>query len=68
MIANLLSGKYHINTMEFIKLFRVNTFMLVIKFPCLTIFLFHKRRQIFDQFMGLFKETSGKNGESCVDK
>ena len=32
------SGKYHINTMEIIKLFLVNIFMPVTKFPDLTIF------------------------------
>ena len=33
-------GKYHINTMEIIKLFRVNIFMSVAEFLCLMIWLF----------------------------
>ena len=37
-------GKYHINTVEIIKLFQVNIFIPVTKFPYLTIFLFCKRR------------------------
>ena len=54
---------------EIIKLFRVNIFMPVTKFPCLTIWLFCKRRpfQIFGQFRGLFKETNSKNWEFCVN-
>ena len=35
-------GKYLINTMEIVKLFRVNIFMSVTKFPHLTIWLFYK--------------------------
>ena len=52
--------KYHINTMEIIKLFQVNIFMPVTEFPCLPIVLFCKKRPfwIFDQFRRLFKETS----------
>ena len=64
MIANLLlvSYKYHINTMKIMKLFRVNIFIPITKFPYLTILLFCKRRsfRIFDQFRGLFKETNDK--------
>ena len=64
MIANLLlvSYKYHINTMKIIKLFRVNIFIPITKFPYLTILLFCERRsfRIFDQFRGLFKETNDK--------
>ena len=62
LITNLLSDKY-INTIEIIKLFRVNIFMPVTKLPFLTIFLFCKKRpfRIFDQFRGLFQETNSKN-------
>ena len=69
MIANLLSGKYHINTGEIIK-FRVNIFMSVTKFPFLTISLSCKMRRIqnFVQFRGLFKETNRKNWEFCVPR
>ena len=37
-------GKYYMNTMEIIKLFPVNIFMPVRKFPHLTILLFCKKR------------------------
>ena len=37
-------GKYHMNTMEIIKLFQVNVFIPVTKFAYLTIWLFWKRR------------------------
>ena len=52
-------GKYHINKMEIIKLFQVNIFILVTKFPHLTIWLFWKRRvfQIFGQFKGAFQRN-----------
>ena len=62
-------GKYYINTMEIIKLFRVN--MPATKFSCLTIWIFCKRRpfQIFSQIRGLFKETSGnKIGDFALRK
>ena len=61
--------KYHINTMEIIKLFRVNIFTPVTKFPHLTIWLFCKRRPfpIFGQFKGLFKETNGKSWGFCTE-
>ena len=39
-------GKYHINTMEIIKLFQVNIFMPVTEFPCLPIVLFCKKRPL----------------------
>ena len=57
-------------TMEIIKLFWVNTFMPVTKFPHLTIYLFFKRRLfwIFGQIRGCFKETNGKNWGFCVEK
>ena len=63
-------GKCHINTMDIIKLFQVNIFMAVTKFPCLTIWLFCKRRRcrIFGQFMGLFKETNTKNWGFCIEE
>ena len=56
--------------MEIIKLFRVNIFMPVTRFPRLTICLFCKSRpfRIFVQFKGLFKETKGKNVGFCVEK
>ena len=62
-------GKYHINTMDIIKLFRVKIFMPVTKFHCLIIWLFCKRRPfwIFGQFRGLFKETNGKNWGVCIE-
>ena len=61
-------GKYHINTMEIIKLFQVNIFMPVTKFPHLTIWLFCKRSfQIFGQFRELFKETNSKNWGFCIE-
>ena len=52
-------GKYYVNTMNIIKLFRVNIFMPVTKFPHLTIWLFSQKRpfQIFSQFRGLFKKN-----------
>ena len=63
-------GKYHLNTMEFIKLFPVNIFMPVTKFPRLTILLFCKKRlfRIFGQFKRLFKETNDKNWIFCIKK
>ena len=63
-------GKYHINTVEIIKLFQVNIFVPVTKFSHLTIWLFCKRRpfQIFGRFRGLFKETSGKNWDFALRK
>ena len=63
-------GKYHMNTMEFIKSFPVNIFMPVTKFPSLTILLFCKKKpfRIFGQFRGLFKETSSKNWVFCIEK
>ena len=65
MIANLLLA----NTMEIIKLFLVNIFMPVTKFPCLAIWLFCKRRLfwIFGKFRGLFKEINGEN-RFCIEK
>ena len=63
-------GKYYMNTMEFIKLFPVNIFMPVAKFPRLTILLFCKKMplRIFGQFRELFKETNGKNWVFYVEK
>ena len=63
-------GKYHIKTMQIIKLFQVNIFMPVTRFPRLTICLFCKSRPflIFGQFRGLFKETNNKDVEFCVEK
>ena len=60
-------GKYHMNTMEIIKLFQVNVFMPVTKFAYLTIWLFWKRRS-FGQFRELFKETKFKNSGFCMEK
>ena len=59
-----------INTLEIIKLLRVNIFMPVTKFPHLTMWLFCKKRSfwIFGWFRGLFKETNGKNWGFCVEK
>ena len=56
--------------MEIIKLFQVNIFMPVTKFPRLTIWLFYKRRpfRTFGQFRGLFKETNNKNWGFCFGK
>ena len=58
------------DTIEFIKLFPVNIFMPVTKFPCLTISLFHRKRscQIFGLFRGLFKEANSKNWVFCIEK
>ena len=42
MIASVSSDKYHINTMEIIKLFWVNISMPVTKFPFLAFFYFAK--------------------------
>ena len=55
---------------ENIKLFQVNIFMPVTKFPHSTIWLFCKRRPflIFGQFRGLFKETNSKNWGFCIEK
>ena len=52
-------GKYHINTMEIIKLFPVNIFMPITKFPPLAILLFCKKKpfRIFDQFLSLKEST-----------
>ena len=63
-------GKYHINTLEIMKLLRINIFMPVTKFPHLKIWLFCKRRLfwIFGWFRGLFKKTDGKNWGFCVEK
>ena len=63
-------GKCHINTMEIIKLFQVNIFIPVTKFPRLTVWFFCKRKpfKIFGQFRGLFEETNGKNWGFCVEK
>ena len=63
-------GKYHIKTMKIIKLLQVSIFMPVTRFPGLTIWLFCKRRlfQIFGQFRGLFKETTGKNWTFCIEE
>ena len=60
-------GKYHINTMEIIKLFQVNIFIPVTK---LTLNYLCKRKpfQIFGQVTGLFSKTNGKNWEFCVEK
>ena len=51
--------KYHLNIMEFIKLFPVNIFMPVTKFPRLTILLFCKKQpfRIFGQFKGAFQRN-----------
>ena len=56
--------------MEIIKLFQVNIFVPITKFPRMTIWLFRKRRSfwIFGLFRGLFKETNGKNCGFCVEK
>ena len=61
--------KYHINKME-IKLFRVNIFMPVKKFPRLLILLFCQRRPfwIFGQFRGFFKEINCQNWEFYTEK
>ena len=66
----LTTGKYHISTMETIKLFPVNIFMPVTKFPRLTILLFCKRRpfRFFGQFKNYFKETNNKNWVFCIEK
>ena len=70
MIVNLLFGKYYINAMDIIKLFRVNIFIPVTKFPFLIIFLLGKRRpfQIFAPIRELFKETNSKNWGFCIEK
>ena len=61
---------YHINTVEIIKVFKVNIFMLITNFSRLIILLFCKMMpfQIFDQFNALFKETNWKNLGFCVEK
>ena len=41
-------GKYHINTVEIIKLFQVNIFIPVTKFPCLTIFFILQKEALLD--------------------
>ena len=63
-------GKYHINTMDIIKLFRVNIFMPVGMFPCLTIWLFCIKKPFwtFGQFRRPFKETNGKNRDFALRK
>ena len=63
-------GKYYMNTMEFIKLFPVNIFMPVAKFPRSSILLFCKKMplRIFGQFRELFKETNDKNWVFYVEK
>ena len=56
-------GKYHINTVEIIKLFRVNIlFWPVTKFPRLTILLFFKRSPfwIYDQFKDFSNKLTAK--------
>ena len=57
-------GKYHINIMEIIKLFQVNNFMPVTKFPSLTIWLFCQKGpfQILGQFRGPFEKPAAKIG------
>ena len=64
-------GKYHINTMENIKLFQLsNYFMPVTKFLHLTILLFCKRRpfQIFDSSGEFSKKLTTKIGEFELGK
>ena len=64
-------GKYHMNKMEIIKLLQVNIIMSVTTFPCVTIWLFCKRRpfRIFGQFReGGVKENNRKNCRFCVEK
>ena len=56
-------GKYHINTMKIIKLFQVNIFIPVTKFPHFTIWFW-----TFGQFRGLFKKTIDKNWGFCIEK
>ena len=60
-------GKYHINTMEIIKLFRVNIFIPATK-STLNYLCKRKLFQIFGQVTGLFNETNGKNWGFCVEK
>ena len=61
--SKLTNGKCHINTMDIIKLFRVDIFMPVTKFPRLIIWLFRKRKpfRIFGQFREIFKDTNSKS-------
>ena len=56
--------------MEIIKVFPVNIFMPVTRFPCLTVCVICKSRPfwIFGQFRGLFKETNSKNWGFCIKK
>ena len=63
-------GKYHMNTMEIIKLFPVNIFMPVIKFPHFTILLFCKKRPfwIFGQCRGFSKKPTAKIGYIVLKK
>ena len=63
-------GKYHINTMDIIKLFPVKIFMAVTKFPCLTILLFCKRGpfRIFGQIGDFSKKQMAEIGYFAVRK
>ena len=56
--------------MEIIKLFSVNIFMPVTKFPCLTILLFCKRRpfRIFGLFKVFLKKPMAKIGYFALRK
>ena len=53
--------------MEIIKLFWINIFMPVTKFPCLTTWLFCQRRPIwiFGQFRGLLEKTNSNSWKFC---
>ena len=63
-------GKYHINTMEINKLFRVNIFMPVTKFPHLTIWLFCKKRPFRSLVSsgGFSKKPTAKIGDFALSK
>ena len=56
--------------MEIIKLFRVNIFMPVTKFPRFTILSFCKRRpfRILDQFKDFSKKLTAKIGDFALGK
>ena len=55
-------GKYLINTMEIIKLFRLNIFMLVVKFLRFTIWLFYKMEIIKLSLVNIFVPVT-----SCIN-
>ena len=71
MIANVSSGKYHTKTMEIIKLFQINIFVPVTKFPFLTNFFYFAKEDPFGSLISLgdfSKKLTAKIGNFALRK